>query len=127
LKHRQASPDQDQITTLSADLAQARTFDINPASPQILSAYLGTGQSAPVPLKLASGVQAPVLLIHANGDGGAPIQQSLAMRDALKASGKDVAFTDVNGSDEHPLESRETRLATLTALVDFLAKRNPAT
>lgn len=127
LKDRRAKGDQDQITTLAADVRQPRTFVADPGSPQILKSYLGAGGGAPVPVKLAADVAIPVLLVSESDGKAAPARESRAMRDALQAHGKAaVEFVDVKGAAEQPLSTNEARLAALTALVDFLAKQNPA-
>ena len=126
LKGRQAMDDQDQITTLAADVRWPRTFEADPGSPQILKRYLGADGAAPVPVKLAAGVAVPVLLVSESNVNAVPARQSRAMRDALQASGKDVDFVEVKSFADQVLATKETRLAALTALLDFLAKRNPA-
>jgi dipeptidyl aminopeptidase/acylaminoacyl peptidase len=125
-KRRQLSPDQDQITTLVADHTHSRAFQVNPGSPQVLAAYIGAAGSAPSPEKQAASVAVPVLLLVQNSDEAVPASQSHAMHNALKSGGKDVELVEVKGASDHTLQSPEARLATLNAVIDFLAKRNPA-
>jgi dienelactone hydrolase len=126
LKGRQANDEQDQITSLAADVRWPRTFRVDPGSPQILKRYLGADGAAPVPVKLAAGVAMPVLLVSESNIKAIPARQSNAMRDALRASGKAVDFVEVTSFADQPLTTKAARLAALTALLDFLAKQNPA-
>jgi dipeptidyl aminopeptidase/acylaminoacyl peptidase len=124
LKKAQVSPEQDQISTLVADTERPRSFQVNPGSQQVLAAYVGTG--APSPLRLADSMSIPVLLIYSGADDVVPAGQSRAMQGALQARHKDVEFVEVKGPADHKVETPEARLATLNAIMDFLAKRNPA-
>ena len=124
LRRELVRPEQDQITTLVADLKRPRDFDANPASPGILASYMGS--EPPVPVKLAAGVAAPVLLVHETSDKTAPVQQSRDMRDALLAAGKPVELVEVTGPSDHALATRDARLAVLEAVLGFLAKNDPA-
>jgi dipeptidyl aminopeptidase/acylaminoacyl peptidase len=78
------------------------------------------------PAEHADSVTAPVLLIHGKDDTVVPFEQSQLMVDALKRSGKDVAFVVLNRED-HWLSRGDTRLQMLQATIDFLEKHNPPT
>jgi dipeptidyl aminopeptidase/acylaminoacyl peptidase len=54
-----------------------------------------------------------------------PFEQSQIMADALKKVGKPVEFVVLNHED-HWLSHGDTRLQMLQAVMDFLAKNNPA-
>ena len=68
----------------------------------------------------------PLLLVYEGADDVVPAGQSRAMQGALQARHKDVEAVEVKGPADHGLATPEARLATLTAIMDFLAKRNPA-
>ena len=124
LKAGLIQPDQDQITTLVANLKRPRAFDANPASPEILANYMGS--APPAPIRLAANVDVPVLLVHETGDKTAPVQQSRSMRDALVAAGKPAELVEVAGPSDHALTTKASRLAVLQAVLGFLAKNDPA-
>jgi len=122
LKSRLPRPEQDLITPLAPDPHWPRAFITDPASPRVFAAYYGAG--APSPVKLAGQVGAPVLLVDTADDRNVPASQSQRMRDALTAAGKPVQLVELKGA-EHAPASQATRLATLTAVMDFLARNNP--
>lgn len=124
LRAQLVQPDQDQITTLVADLKRSRAFAANPDSPDILASYMGA--AAPSPVDLAATIAVPVLLVHEIGDKTAPVQQSRAMREALAAAGKSADLVEVTGPSDHALKTKAARLAVLQAVLGFLAKNDPA-
>lgn len=76
------------------------------------------------PAHLADRADAPVLLIHGKEDTIVPIDQSQAMRDALKRAGKPVEMVELAGEDHH-LDNQATRIQMVTAAVAFVEKYNP--
>ncbi len=71
------------------------------------------------PARLASRFEAPVLLIHGERDAGVPIDQSKAMRKALKKAGKKVTLVQLE--TENPLQYDDgSRLKTLRAVAEFV-------
>lgn len=71
------------------------------------------------PINFADSFQAPVLLIHGKKDTVVPIEQSKAMRKALRRAGKDVELIEFKGED-HWLSYSASRMATLRALAKFV-------
>ena len=71
------------------------------------------------PINFTDNYRAPVLLIHGKKDTVVPIDQSTAMRKALRKAGKDVKLIEFKGED-HWLSYSESRLATLRALAKFV-------
>ena len=122
---RLLTPFQDQITSLVPDPHTPRAFIANPDSPSLLAGYLGVGAAAPSPLALASAISAPVLLIDTLDDRTVPSGQSQAMRDALEAAQRSVDLIQLKGA-EHAPATPDTRQAVLNAVMDFLAKNDPA-
>jgi len=79
------------------------------------------------PLQNAGGAKAPALLIYSALDTTVPPkEQSVAMADRLKESGKDVTVVQLAG-DDHYLHSSASRIQMLEAMDAFLAKNLPAT
>jgi len=76
------------------------------------------------PTRLADRADAPVLLIHGKDDSTVPINQSWAMRDALRAADKPVEMIELPGEDHH-LSKQATRVQMLQASVAFVEKYNP--
>lgn len=77
------------------------------------------------PAKQAQKVRAPMLLIHGELDNVVPIQQSELMANALKAAGKPYEFVRL-ADENHNMSFASTRIKTLKAMDEFLAKHNPA-
>lgn len=73
------------------------------------------------PSEHANAFQAPVLLIHGNDDTVVPLRQSVRMERALKQAGKEVTLVRLKGED-HWLSTGETRIETLRALDQFVAR-----
>ncbi|MBC6982930.1 S9 family peptidase [Caulobacter sp. 17J80-11] len=88
--------------------------------------YMGPRESwaSISPIKHVDRVTIPVQLIHGKDDVVVPIQHSYRFRDAMKAAGKTVEFTELGGED-HWLSRGETRVAMLQAQIAFLEKHNP--
>jgi len=124
LRGKAVGPRHDEITALTPDLSAPRIMVANPSSPWILSHYIGP-DGAPAPVKAASSVDVPVLLVASSADPTVPASQSSAMAEALKSHGKQVDLVEVKGGD-HGLTTEAGRLATLTAVIDFLTKNDPA-
>lgn len=76
------------------------------------------------PARLASEADAPILLIHGRDDTVVPIEQSRLMAAALRDAGKPVELIELDGED-HWLSRSDTRLRTLTEMIDFLMEHNP--
>ena len=93
---------------------------------RVLRAELGSGRdlASVSPIRFASSVTAPVLLIHGKDDTVVPYEQSSEMANALRASGKPVEFVTL-AHEDHWLSQSETRLAMLQAAVAFVEKHNP--
>jgi dipeptidyl aminopeptidase/acylaminoacyl peptidase len=73
------------------------------------------------PVRFASAVQAPVLLIHGLDDTVVPIMQSQLMANALEDAGKPYGFAKLEGED-HWLSRSETRVRVLKEIERFLGK-----
>jgi dipeptidyl aminopeptidase/acylaminoacyl peptidase len=82
-----------------------------PSDPQVI---------AKSPARNASGIRAPVLLLHGSEDTTVPISQSQAMARALGAAGKKFQFIELPG-DDHFLSSSAMRVRALSELDRFLA------
>ena len=76
------------------------------------------------PARLADKVTVPIQLIHGKDDTVVRFEQSAIMEKALLAAGKPVEMVTLPGED-HWLSRAPTRIAMLTAMVDFLEKHNP--
>ena len=73
------------------------------------------------PLKLASQIDIPVLLLHGDKDLVVDVSQSRNMYKALQKHNKQVEYIELeNGS--HYMEIEANRLAILTAFEAFLDK-----
>jgi dienelactone hydrolase len=77
------------------------------------------------PALAADKADAPILLIHGKDDTRVPIEQSEQMAAALKLAGKIYEFV-VLPHEDHFLSREATRIAMLTAAVDFVQKYDPA-
>ncbi|WP_443747710.1 alpha/beta hydrolase family protein [Asticcacaulis solisilvae] len=114
-------PDPDAFAGLSPHPQWPRAFRADPASPRSLNLFVGAG----APSISAAAVKAPVLLIHQSGDSVVPAEQSRTLHDALTAAGKRVDYVELK-SGGHAPDTQATRLATLQAVMNFLAVNNPA-
>jgi dipeptidyl aminopeptidase/acylaminoacyl peptidase len=77
------------------------------------------------PAKHAGNVRGPMLLIHGELDSVVPIRQSEIMAEAMKAAGKPYEFVRL-ADENHNITFATTRIKTLKAMDEFLAKYNPA-
>lgn len=66
-------------------------------------------------------ILAPILLIHGDKDRIVDVDQSRLMYKRMKKAGKEVEFVELEG-DNHNLSQQDTRLAALTALINFVNK-----
>jgi dipeptidyl aminopeptidase/acylaminoacyl peptidase len=77
------------------------------------------------PVKHASEVSVPILLIHGKEDTTVPYDQSEDMAKALKRAGKPLEFVSL-AKEDHYLSRSATRLQMLKTSVDFLQRNNPS-
>lgn len=77
------------------------------------------------PIKHVAKVKAPMLLIHGELDQVVPIKQSEIMAEAMKSAGKPYEFVRLV-DENHNISFASTRIKTLKAMEEFLAKHNPA-
>lgn len=84
----------------------------------------GSDLRAISPVNFAARADAPVLLIHGKDDLVVPFEQSRIMEAALRGAGKPVDMVTLPGED-HWLSRNATRLAMLSAAVDFITRHNP--
>jgi dipeptidyl aminopeptidase/acylaminoacyl peptidase len=93
---------------------------------RVLRSEIGSGRdlAAVSPIRFASSVNVPVLLIHGKDDVVVPYEQSSDMANALRAAGKKVEFVTL-AHEDHWLSRSETRLAMLKAAVAFVEMNNP--
>lgn len=73
------------------------------------------------PLRRASAVGAPVLLVHGDIDQNVRIAHSRKMNDALKSAGKSTEYIEFKGLD-HYLEDNDARRTMLTRIGELLDK-----
>lgn len=76
------------------------------------------------PARLASQVEAPVMLLHGRDDTVVPLEQSRIMAAALRAAGKPHEMIELSGED-HWLSRAETRQRMLVESLRFLEAHNP--
>lgn len=100
--------------------------DGDPLVMRRLRQEVGDGQDmkAVSPIRFASKVTVPVLLIHGKDDTVVDFSQSSRMASALHDAGKTVQMVALPGED-HWLSNSETRLSMLQAALDFVMKYNP--
>lgn len=73
------------------------------------------------PINYVEKFKAPVLLIHGQNDETVPIRQSKSMYKKLKGEDKTVVFKELKNENHH-LQSSETRMEMLEAMVSFVEK-----
>ena len=73
------------------------------------------------PLRHASDIVAPVLLVHGSLDSNVRIAHSLKMEAALKSAGRDVKLLSFNGLD-HQLDDSDARAQMLLSIGEWLEK-----
>ena len=77
------------------------------------------------PVRRASEVGIPVLLMHGTDDDNVPFRQAEEFAKAMKKAGKPLEFIEF-ADVEHNVEKSADRIKFLTAVETFLAKHNPA-
>ncbi|MFT3996232.1 MAG: S9 family peptidase [Asticcacaulis sp.] len=77
------------------------------------------------PARHADRITIPVLLVHGKDDTVVSIEHSKRMDIALKKAGKPVDFVTLDGED-HWMSREPTRVQTLTTVIAFIEKHNPA-
>jgi len=115
------APDPDAFAGLSPHPRWTRAFQADPASLRSLGLFVGTSAKSID----ASAIKAPVLLVHQTGDAVVPVEQSRRLNEALKAAGKRVDYVELKAGGHAP-QTEAARLATLEAVMAFLAVNNPA-
>jgi dipeptidyl aminopeptidase/acylaminoacyl peptidase len=90
---------------------------------QVVADYIGSGPNIAEgsPLRHATAIKAPVLLVHGDMDYTVRIAESDKMSAALAASGGDVNFLRYKGLD-HQLEDSEARIEMLTQIGKLLER-----
>ena len=73
------------------------------------------------PLRLASAISAPVLLVHGDMDANVGVSQSRKMNDALKGAGKTIEYLEFKGL-EHSLKDGNARRQMLTKIGELLQR-----
>jgi dienelactone hydrolase len=76
------------------------------------------------PLRHATQLAVPLMLIHGRDDVTVPYDQSEDLAKALKRAGKPVEFVTLDKED-HYLSRSDTRLQMLQTSVEFLRRNNP--
>ena len=71
------------------------------------------------PLRLASAIQAPVLLVHGDRDLNVGFAHSQHMQEALQSAGRESEFLRFSGLD-HQLEDNEARTTMLLKIGQLL-------
>ena len=79
----------------------------------------GTGQKVNSPVNLAQKINIPILLLHGDKDRVVSVDHSRNMAAELEDYDKDVKYIEFENGNHH-LEIAKHRLATLTAIEDFL-------
>jgi dipeptidyl aminopeptidase/acylaminoacyl peptidase len=90
---------------------------------QLVEKFIGSGPHVTEgsPLKRASEIQVPVLLVHGDMDSNVRYWHSERMRDALRGAGKEVEFVGYKGYD-HYLEDSKVRAELLTRVAKLLER-----
>jgi dipeptidyl aminopeptidase/acylaminoacyl peptidase len=73
------------------------------------------------PLKRASEIRVPILILHGEMDRVVPVKQSRRMAKALEKLEKEYRYIELDNGD-HNLSDYRDRTATLTAIESFLAR-----
>jgi dipeptidyl aminopeptidase/acylaminoacyl peptidase len=77
------------------------------------------------PIQFVKHLEVPVLLIHGKDDTRVPFDQSRDMASALKNSGKEFSFVELENED-HFLSRDSTRTTMLKSALSFVQKYNPS-
>jgi len=77
------------------------------------------------PVRRATEVGVPVLLMHGTVDRTVPYRQAEELLKAMKKAGKPLEFIEFEDV-EHDIEKSADRIKFLSAVEAFLAKHNPA-
>ena len=116
------------ISDLKAYLEYCRQrtdFNANSYLLTYLRRYMGDKVDDISPINGAASVDVPVLLIHGTEDAEVPPDQSQRFYDAMTRAGRPAELVKLDKED-HWLSKEATRVQMLQAMVDFLAKHNPA-
>lgn len=105
------------VTDLSLLKQDARAY----TSAQIREKQVGSGPHVVEgsPLRRASSIQVPVLLVHGDMDANVRFWHSQKMNDALRSAGKEVEFLQYKGL-EHSLVDSKVRTEMLTRIGQLL-------
>jgi len=106
-------------------IRQRSDFNANSYEMQYLHRYMGDKIDDISPINGAASVTVPVLLIHGTDDAVVPPDQSQRFYDAMTHAGHSAELVKLDKED-HWLSKEATRVQMLEAMVDFLAKHNPA-
>lgn len=92
-------------------------------SGDIVEKFVGSGSYVidGSPLRHASAISAPVLLVHADMDLNVAIEESDKMDEALKSAGKDVEYIRINGLD-HQIDDSVQRTNLLLHIGTLLER-----
>ncbi|HVH48366.1 MAG TPA: S9 family peptidase [Sphingomicrobium sp.] len=87
----------------------------------VVAKYVGSGPhvAAGSPLRRATAINAPVLLVHGDFDQNVGVAHSRKMNDALKSAGKPVDYVEFKGLD-HQLRDNDARREMLTRIGELL-------
>ncbi|MBY5921657.1 alpha/beta hydrolase family protein [Ferrimonas balearica] len=105
------------VTDLQGILNNARRF----THYEVIKRQLGSQLDQRSPLRQASRVGIPVLLIHGSDDKVVPVAQSRAMANALKAADKAVTYIELEHGN-HSLSAEAHRLQAMSAMAEFFDK-----
>lgn len=105
------------------DLAMLRAEFKDFTNARLASAFIGEGPHLVEgsPLRNASKIKIPVLLVHGDRDANVAIAESEAMEDALQKSGTSVEFVRFSGLD-HQLDDSAARTEMLTKIGSLLER-----
>ena len=114
------------VRAYMADMLRDARYNRNHRTYRYWGRFVGdeSGWDAISPLRHASQVTAPLLLLHGRDDAVVGFEQSARMCDALRQLGKAADLVLLNDED-HYLSKEATRVQTLEAMMAFLAKYNP--
>ena len=101
------------VTDLGLLKREAEGFD----NSELVKQFVGSGEhiKSGSPLRNASAIKVPVLLVHGDLDANVGIEHSQKMAAALRAAGKPVEILTYKGLD-HQLEDSDARIEMLTRM-----------